>query len=235
MPVPVASCVPHAAAVRPSWLAGLSAWWDLNEASGVRADRSGGNSPLTSNNSVGQASGILGNAASFTAASSMYLSRASNAALNMAGSSFTIAGWWYINDLAQRRTLFAKGNFGAVACEYAAYRETDNKIYFDVGNGTSKSETAGVSGMGSAAWKFILAQYDISNGQLAISINNGTAGTATLVGGTTAQGLAFNLGCNGNTTTFWDGRIGPVGLWNRLLTSGEKVALYNGGAGRFFP
>src|SRR5262245_2022186 len=82
----------RAAKRRSPLLNALMAHWRLEEASGTRVDAHGGNN-LGDINTVGQAAGKLGNAASFLAASEESLTIGDNAALRMGDINFTIAGW----------------------------------------------------------------------------------------------------------------------------------------------
>lgn len=70
---------------------GITAYWKLDESSGTRADTVGSNN-LTSVNSVSSAAGKLGNAASFTFASSQKLT-GTNPLAGLAA--FTVTAWIY--------------------------------------------------------------------------------------------------------------------------------------------
>ena len=77
-------------------LTDLAAYWQLDEASGGRADSIGGND-LTDTNTVTQAAGKIDTAAHFTAANNESLSIADNAALSMGDDDFTLAAWVYLD------------------------------------------------------------------------------------------------------------------------------------------
>src|SRR5262252_1520277 len=70
----------------------LISYWKLDEVSGSRVDTKGTNT-LTDNNTVTSTTGIINNAASFAAASSEYLSLASNATVQTGDIDFTITAW----------------------------------------------------------------------------------------------------------------------------------------------
>jgi hypothetical protein len=57
------------------------------------------------------------------------------------------------------------------------------------------------------------------------------------VGGThAATSCPFDLGANSAAGGLhWDGALDEWGFWARTLTSDERAALYNGGAGLAYP
>lgn len=80
-----------------------SAWWKLDEASGTRMDSAGFNH-LTSVNGVTQASGKIVFSAHGDSASLQYLKCLPDTALQT-GSSFSIAGWVYLDSVATPMTI----------------------------------------------------------------------------------------------------------------------------------
>lgn len=219
----------------------LIAFYKLGEASGTRVDdiaaNCGGNCDLTSNNTVGQAAGIVGNAASFTAASSMYLSRADHNDLTPSGD-FTFAGWIYVTDTGTRRTILAKGSSNATAgLEYRLIRESNDRFIFLISDG-SATATATANNFGAPVantWYFVAAWYDKTNSLLKISVNNGTANSsaASLNVQNTVSALEFGRAPGG--ASYWDGRLDAWGYWTRTLSSTELGYLYNAGAGCEYP
>jgi len=87
----------------------LIAFWNMNEPSGTRVDSFGGNS-LTDNNSVGQASGINKQAASFVVANTQYLLHENTSTLATGDVDFSISSWFYLNSTSTslERTIISK-------------------------------------------------------------------------------------------------------------------------------
>jgi hypothetical protein len=213
-----------------SLLTGLVSYWKMDEASGTRNDSAGTNH-LTSNNGVAQVSGKLGNAAGFTAASSQSLSIASNATIQFNDADFTYAGWVWFDDLTvsfQFPFVLGKGPNGSDEVELFIDGGTPTLAWRV--NGSALVEKA-FSGTG--AWLFFEAWHDHTNDLIGININNGTAVTGAFAGGITYSGGALYVGARPNPDL--SGRVDGLGLWSRLLTSAERAALYNSGAGIDYP
>ena len=112
----------------------LVAYWKLDEASSTRNDSVGTNH-LTSNNSVGQATGKLNYAANFVAANSQYLSIADNADLSVGDIDFTVSAWIWLDSAGGARGIVGKGNSTYVwsSVEYALlYLNSSDGLQFRV-------------------------------------------------------------------------------------------------------
>ncbi len=96
------------------------------------------------------------------------------------------------------------------------------------------SDAGGVV-VASDTWVFLIATYTNSDKTPRLYQDDGAenAGSAIFNGiaNTTA---AFVLGAAGDTSQRMDGLIDEVGVWRRILTSGERTWLYNSGAGRSY-
>jgi len=211
----------------------LISYWKLDEASGTRVDSAGTNN-LTDNNTVGSATGIIGNAASFVAASSQYLSCASNASLQMAGNTdFTISAWVKLaSSISANASLVTKDSNAANSRDYTLdYLLGGGFRFYIQGGSTYIASTAAPA---ATLWYFLVAWYDSSNGQLHIRINDITTyDSATGATGTDVSAPEFRIGARERSIEpdYADAVIDEVGLWKRKLTAGEITALYNGGAG----
>ena len=219
----------------------LIAFWKLEEASGTRVDEIG-NNDLTDNNTVTQATGKVGNCAQFTAANLEYLSIADNPDLSFADEDFTFALWVYFDSLTNYRILLMKDNASAVADDDLPYRIYTNdgnadKITFNVGNNTISGSVADdtLGTPSTATWYFVVAWHDSVANTVNIRVNNGTADSASYSGGSFDDGSPFSLGRQDVGGLYHDGRLDAVGVWGRVLTSGEQTELWNGGNGRETP
>jgi hypothetical protein len=84
-------------------------------------------------------------------------------------------------------------------------------------------------------WTFFEITYDGSTQILSLALDRGTPVTATSVG--TVQTLTADVRVGGGLSTGVDcfkGQISCLGLWDRILSSGELDEVYNNGAGRLF-
>ena len=81
---------------------------------------------------------------------------------------------------------------------------------------------------------FIVAIHD-TDGTVRIRVNNGTleSGTATTANANCTDPMFF--GSQFGTVRWLDGFLDAWGLWERVLTTDEQTALYNGGSGLEHP
>lgn len=218
-----------------SLLNGLVAYWKLDEASGSRADSVGSNT-LSSVNNVAQATGLIGNAAQFTAASSQRLTLLDNADMSVAGTDFTFSGWFYLDALpAANAGLLGKDNVGT-SREYGLQLISTNTarwIAFDSVSGNSQVNLNTALTVGT--WVHLLASFNNTDKKPRLQKNNGSVSTgAAITNGIKDGNATFEMGAI-NGANFYSGRIDEVGFWKRLLTAAEITLLYNGGAGLAHP
>lgn len=223
----------------------LVSYWELEEASGTRVDSHGSND-LTDNNTVTQGTGIQGNCASFNTANTEHLTilDASQTGLDVAADGALSFSWWnYWNSLPTNFYVINKltsstpgyriqgvGNGGA------------NYIlvgWWNTSGGLNRVKTAN-STITTGAWEHWVVTIDFSQGASGIKIyKNGSILSDTDVnnggGDTSTAGTdRFTIGCaNADTTPVGgvDGLIDEVGVWNKILSSGEVSDLYNSGSG----
>ncbi|MFZ2149818.1 MAG: LamG domain-containing protein [Minisyncoccia bacterium] len=217
---------------------GLAAYWKLNEASGTRTDSFAGNN-LSDNNGVSQAAGVsagTSTSAGFNSASSQFLSSAST--LTQVGdSSFTFAGWFYLNSNA---TYIPFGKDSGVAgqrefrlrhlanrFDFAVFRPGDTQVTI-----TSPVNTAANN------WYFVVVWHDAAADTLNISVNNSVPASQSTGGSLqiTTNGSLFTVGSRQfpGSQSYLNGRIDEFGFWRRVLTVGEITNLYNGGSGNTY-
>lgn len=221
----------------------LIAYWKLDEASGTRLDElngcGGSGCDLTDNNTVTQNPGKLNNAAQFTSANTEYLSRSDHADLSAGDIDFTIIQWVYLDSKgAVQHFVFKGSNTGGSQYEYRTrYASGSDRFVFGLADGTSGTDCAANS-FGSpdnGTWYFIVAWYDATANTANIQVNNGTVDSCSWSTGSNDSANAFNIGRAGAGGGYMNGRIDGVGWWKRVLTSGERAALYNSGNGCDYP
>jgi len=203
----------------------LKAYWKLDEASGDRADSKGANT-LTDNNTVTSQAGKISNAAEFTTGNTEYFTRADTADVSVS-STFTIGFWFKTkSDQAAGTGLVEKTG------EYKIKKTASDNINFTVvdsgaggGVDVSSSET-----INNDTWYFVVCWYDAGDKLGRISINDGTASVsgAPMSNGPLDGAAIFYLGID-TAVGYADVLIDEVFITKRLLTAGEKTALYNSG------
>lgn len=201
--------------------------WELDEASGTRADSHGSND-LTDDSTVGSNTGLVySNAADMVAASNDTLSHVSNASLQTGDIDFSIECWIYINTTSGGYILAkeAGGNL-----EYALWLFFGT-IEFSVWDSGSTETKVTVSGLSAATWYNVVCYHDATNNVLGIIVNDGTPSTTAYSAGLVAGTASFLIGNNGFSSGYYDGRIGPVRFWKKVLSSTEITQLYNSGSG----
>lgn len=213
-------------------LTSLVASWKLDDLTD-----SAGSNTLTNNNVVTFNTGQVGNAAYIVAASSQFLSVASNSAVQTGDVDFTIAGWIYTS-LGSSQLILAKRGAGAGTSEYAVYYDSGpNRFIALVFRATDSAVSRAADTFGAPTantWTFFIFWHDATADTLNISINNGTADSVGTGGALQAASTGlFTIGKQdiSGGELFLNGRADAVSIWKRILTAGERGRLWNGGAG----
>jgi hypothetical protein len=119
--------------------------------------------------------------------------------------------------------------------EYALQINTSDKFSFVVSPSLVTDTTALVTN----TWYHLVADYRASDNRIRLIVNDGTPVTTTGSSAATVGSTEFQLGARkflGFEDPIANGsRIDEVGIWKRLLTSGEISDLYNGGSGLSYP
>jgi len=213
----------------------LVSYWDLNETDGARFDSTIRDNDLTDNNSVLYGAGILGNAGDFEATDTEFLSIVAGDQTDLAISSdFSISLWAKFESLptagnaeflVARKDLYMLGAVYNTAGTYKFILNID---------GTSKL-IEWVPNLGT--WYHIVEIYDASAGTIDVYVDDTPLTQQTgLPNSIPTTDATFYIGSDGYGTGYtMDGLIDEVGVWDRILTSDEITALYNGGVGVAYP
>jgi hypothetical protein len=236
MVAPTTTLIADLSSSDPSALwSGLVAYWPLGEASGSRADSKGSNA-LTDTNTVGSVAGKIGNAASFTKASSHRLTINDNTALSVGDIDFYMACWVYptLDDASSQQTIAAKAGSSGNRAWYLYIDWSTDQVKFRIFN-PSDASTA-VTATGTVAintWYFVEAWHNATTNQIAVAVN-GTVTTATHTTGSRDDTGAFQIGA-ANSGSHFNGVIDEFGFWKAYLpTTTERAWLYNAGVGRSY-
>jgi hypothetical protein len=198
----------------------------MDEASGTRYDSVG---PYDLNSPTGtnpfSATGKINKALQ------MGSTRTVGGNIGNANRDFTVAGWFNISSLADADLI---GGVADEANNYTwalRYDRILNRFVFKIfTNGATVTVAANVLGVPSTGtWYFIAGSYDTTTKKISISVNNGVATTATIVG-IPKNGIGVLVGGVGDGD-----RIDEFGIWAKVLSSTELATLYNAGAGETPP
>jgi len=215
-------------------LTGLTGYWKLDESAGAtRNDSTANANHLTDHNTVGSSAGKIGNAANFVSASSRYLSHADAAAFQMGSSTdFSLAAW--VKYTATNQLFVCYGQFGATNKHY--YFTNGTGISAVVGDGTTNVTVGAVHAFDDNAWHLAIMTAS-RTGNLTLYVDNTVEGVPTSIStlGSLNNTLGFAIGADPLPQLYFDGSVDEVGLWNRVLTSGELTELWNAGAGKTYP
>ncbi len=207
--------------------ADLAAYWNLDETSGNRAD-SKRTSVMRDNNSTSYAAGIVNNSADFEKDSGNYLQNVSNSSLRVDDEDWSLTAWVKPESQTTYASIATKGYW-----EYGLWLNNDGgAIKPAVGMNTAFPLTYS-SSISNGSWSFLAATYDHVTNILSLSVNAGTAQTAS-TGGVTGGTGGFVIGMSEGGWLF-DGLIDEVGLWKRVLSTSEISQLYNSGSGLSYP
>lgn len=122
--------------------------------------------------------------------------------------------------------------------EYNLFVNTDNMVAFKVSSsGLAWDGTVSATSFGAlntATWYNAVAYHDATNNLLAVGVNlsmNSSAYTSGVKGGS----APFVIGCLGATSSgFFDGRVDETSFYKKVLTTSNRVEIYNAGSGNTF-
>jgi hypothetical protein len=202
---------------------------EFNTPSGRLADMHG-SYVLVNTNGTTFTPGLVGDAATFVAASSQKLVAPSFPTVP-AGTSFTLTGWVKFNTTGLQR-LWGLGTPGSGGCSVFT-RANQVEISFFDGVSVSPSPVKAYT-QATGTWYFVSVTYDAANDILSLDLNaSGTPGTASRTDVVGAD-QPFNIGESGSGFGYLDGQADSIGYWQRALSASEIAAIYNSGAGRSY-
>lgn len=234
--------LPAAAAPQPAPLmtnpgsTNLVSCWSFDETSGTRNDLYGSNH-LTDYNTVGYATGKIGNAADFELNNTEYMG-GSNLTLN---DSFTAAGWVKLESKSLNQVFFTQWAYSTNNRRWKiAYDVAADRFLFEISTDGTFANRVGVyaGALGSPqldTWYYIVATYSKGSG-LTIRVNqdnaNVTNSAASMHTGSSALGVGTFMPIEGAVRDYADGLLDEWILYSRALSSTEAEWLYNSGNGR---
>lgn len=222
---------------RPTYYAsrwGLQAYWNLQNVNDAYANAQ----TLTNNAGVTFTAGLIGNSATLAAASSQFLSRASNAILRTGDVDWWISAWAKLASVGSSRHICSKETSGG-ATEWNLATSVGTDLFrFDFGAGAAVSGIAASAGV----WYHVFAWRDRSARTTNISIDNAAPASTTTTSVPTPNTGGMSIGRVGDRNLgYWNGQIASVAIGKdpatglTPLVSEIRSTLYNAGVGRVWP
>lgn len=230
-------------ATTPTYITnGLVVYLPLDESSAGSADVSRYDnifgSAFTDSNSTPSATGIIGLAAN-TNGSNELIYHVDSALLSIT-SNLTIDCWVNLDTEATTQFIVGKWNPGGNDRSYALFYNTSaDRFEFQVSSSGTAATTATVTAtnagaVSTATWYHVVGWFDDTANEINISVN-GSSETATAFASTIENNTsAFAIGSVHGGGSYLDGKCDEVGLWNRVLSAGERTKRYNSGNGYAF-
>jgi hypothetical protein len=228
-------------AARSSLLSGLVAYWKLDESNGGsgqvdRLDSSGNGFTLTDYNTTPSGTGLIGNAGSFAAANTEYLSRADDARLRMGTAVFF--DFWVKRTSYANQAILSKGDTNTTNGEFVIYLTSVPSFIFRLRTTAGNQNLTLTGGPLTNAWNYYYCYIDVGAGKIYAGKDN-TAVQELAISGTPYTGNgSFYVGAqlyNAAMANPMNGLIDEVGIWDRILTPEEIMTRYQGGAGVSYP
>ncbi|MCA9013695.1 MAG: LamG domain-containing protein [Planctomycetaceae bacterium] len=207
-------------------------YFPLDETSGNRVSAVNSSDILTSVATPGYGAGIKSNAIQFNGTTQyLYYDFGPGDVLDFEDTDFTIALWLNFDSVATNENLIYGPTFAL------AYYSFESKVrYFCYGDSTTGTavSTATVS---ASAWHLFVCTHDSVNNLVKLSIDGETYNTAAFAGGLRTVPLSSRLyvGRDSSGSYFFAGMVDEMGIWNKAFSQAEVTALYNSGAGKFYP
>jgi hypothetical protein len=212
----------------------LEAYWKLDETASTRFDSTANSNDLTDNNTVGSTTGKIGNAASFVETNNEFLSIASNTDLQLNSGSWTISFWLKTPTIAGTQTFLSK--WSNAKREYIIY-SASGRVTVAIGNGSAAAASFQTNGPNHSddIWNFVVVWYDAVASKSYIQLDNGSIAEHTVTITPGNNNNEFRIGGDVDNGGRFDGELDEVGLWSRVLTAAERIALWNSGGGLTYP
>jgi hypothetical protein len=228
-------------------LQGLIAFYPLNETSGVRRDLVGGHNLTDSNSDVGSAAGwiyqVSGDFAGSTATNRLL---DSDVFLPAYDNEWTMGLWIRLHSYPTTGTPGDPGFYRVAMSDLNAYGGRDLLINYaqqhvlryqqSSGNQYSLHSFVHHDAGWLDVWHLIMGWFDPATDTLYMSMDNQAPESETDASpswGTNppAQLSVGNDNAGNGYSYSWDGQLGPLAFWNRILSAAERAEFYGGGRG----
>lgn len=210
---------------------GLISYWALDEASGGTATDSHGSHNGTVTGSIQGIAGKISNCIQLngTATNGVQIGASTDFELTSTGS----ISVWFVTSVGSWERGWIVGTISSYSTPgYGIWLDSGGSPVFSTAVGdASNSIKYTVDMEASTNWHHAVMTWDV-NGNL-ITYLDGSPVDSREITITPTNGDNFTIGINTDTFNEWvfNGKIDEVGVWNRVLTSGEVTSLYGAGSG----
>lgn len=220
-----------------TFLTGLYAYYELDEASGNALDASGNGHDLSQIGIIGSAAGKINTARVWSGGlSGPFLFDSSSTTTFQPGSSHLFVSCWIKSAVTNYNyDAGIAGKFVLPHASWLLFRQSDTDgsqlRFVCTQDGHSIGATAIGPVLNDTNWHFVVGGWDGTN--LKISVDGGEFSTTAFTGPIFGDGTGtFQIGAEAASNT-WNGLIDEVAIWigRNDLTISEVQQLYNSGAG----
>jgi len=218
-----------------AYIDNLVAWWSMDEVSGIRADATGSHD-LTDVNTVGSASGVVGNAAQFVAANQEYLSHTSNSELRTGDIDFSLLLWLKLTTAGGWVLMSKDIDTPGSHRDYTLDLDSGSPFPRFYVNGGAAGIASWGSNLSTGVFYMIAAGHSAASDLMWISVDAQTPVTASTGGAVPDASTAeFRIGARAYSgfEGYTNGLIDEAALFKRDIRS-DLSWFYNGGSGRSY-
>jgi len=141
-------------------------------------------------------------------------------------SNFSVCAWMKSSDQTSYAVAVAKSDNNGYSMQM---RAAENQFRFNINDGSWKNANYSLSPIDNGNWYYVVGTHDGSTIKIYVNAVKGTDGSA---GSATTNSRSFFIGAE-HTGQYFKGNIGPVHVYNRVLSAEEVLYNYNGLRGRF--
>jgi hypothetical protein len=222
-----------AAAAASPYLTGLTHYYSLDEAGGIRSDLIG-TAHFADVNTVLSSAGVNNLAAAFVKTNNEYLSLAGGID-TFTGTAHTVSLWVYRDLSAVAEIIWS----GSATTGFSQQMGANGAL--DTFQSSAWNTYAIADLIPLAAWTHLLIAYDGSLAEdqrsklyVNATLKTRTGGSGVIPVSTVTQ-TPFEMGRYTGGGYQWNGLIDEFGVWSRTLSQTDATYLYNSGAGKFYP
>ena len=212
---------------------GLVSYWTLDETNGTTAvDSVSGFNGTATNSTIfeNELSGIINTAGDFTTENYINISTS-----DLSYDYVSVSAWIYSSSELDNGQFQIVDGQNSQSFVLTSHNVGSRGLSFWVRSGNSW-RVAGtglyIDDYGLDEWIHVVGTYDGTNVKTYI---NGVEEGSFAHSGVLDNFVIEGIGARGTPTSYFDGRIDEVGIWNRSLSETEISALYNSGAGLAYP
>lgn len=176
--------------------------------------------------------GTVDGQACVTTSPGNHLYRASTTGLAL--DTMTVAAWIRRTGSSSLMQVLTLGTGVTPGTMRYALRCDDDDMDFRVSDGSGAAIAEVPNIITVSTWIHVIGDYDSATGEINLYINGGASSANANSGYTTLNAVdGIGIGGDGDgtgTAAEFEGAIKCAAVWSRVLTSGERTELYNGGA-----